>query len=183
MSEILLNPVRLAYFLLIREEVGEGHDQFVDDMYSSKDGELLIVSRPSFADVVAISFRTGQIVWRFPVAGQRADHMALSPDGRHVAVSASTGNVVHILDISNGQEVGRFESGDSPHENTYSSDGKRIYHASIGLVYTPLDQPLADSTKGKRYFQVVDADTDQIIKRVDMGQKLAEAGYPNMSSA
>jgi YVTN family beta-propeller protein len=183
MAEIMLNPVRLAYFLLIREQIGEGHDQFVDDMYSSRDGELLIVSRPSFADVVAISIRSRQIVWRFPVAGQRSDHMALSPDGRHVAVSASTANVVHILDIATGNEVGRFDSGDSPHENTYSADGKRIYHASIGLVYTPLDQPTFDSTKGKRYFQVVDAQTGQIIKRVDMGQKLAEAGYPGMSSA
>jgi hypothetical protein len=183
MAEILADPVRLGYFLAIRELVGEGHDQFVDDMYSTNDGRLLIVSRPSFADVVAISFETGQIVWRFRVDGQRSDHMGLSPDGSRVAVSASTGNVVHILDTATGQEVGRFESGDSPHENTYSRDGSRIFHASIGLVYTPLDQPLLDSTKGERYFQVVDTQTNQILKRIDMGQKLAEAGYPNMSSA
>ena len=55
--------------------------------------------------------------------------MAISPDWQQVAVSASTGNVVHILDTKTGQEVGRFPSGDSPHENTYSDDGKRIYHA------------------------------------------------------
>ena len=47
------------------------------------------------------------------------------------------GNVVHILDTATGEEVGQFESGDSPHENNYSADGERIYHASIGLVYTP----------------------------------------------
>jgi YVTN family beta-propeller protein len=183
MAEIVLNPVRLGYFLAIRQLIGEGHDQFVDDMYSSKDGELLVVSRPSFADVVGIKIRTGEIQWRFPMDGQRSDHMGLSPDGKHVAVSDSTANVVHILDVDTGQEVGRFESGDSPHENTYSGDGHRIYHASIGTVYTPTDQPAADSSKGKRYFQVVNADTDQIIKRIDMGQKLAEAGHPNMSSA
>src|SRR4029079_4583687 len=119
-TEILTNPVRSAYFIAIREAIGEGHDQFVDDMYSSKDGELLVVSRPSFADVVGIKIRTGEIQWRFQVDGQRADHMGLSPDGKHVAVSASTGNVVHILDVDTGQEVGRFDSGDSPHENTYS---------------------------------------------------------------
>jgi len=183
MAEILADPVRLGYFLAIRELIGEGHDQWVDDMYSTNDGRLLIVSRPSLADVVAISFDTGQIVWRFRVDGQRSDHMGLSPDGTRVAVSASTGNVVHILDTATGQEVGRFPSGDSPHENTYSSDGSRIFHASIGLVYTPLDQPAVDTTKGERYFQVVDATTNQIISRVDMGQKLAEAGYPDMSSA
>jgi opacity protein-like surface antigen len=183
MAEIWTNPVRLIYFLAIRELVGEGNDQFVDDMYSSNDGRLLVVSRPSLADVVAIDIKTGELVWRFVVDGQRSDHMAVSPDGRHVAVSASTGNVVHILDVRTGEEVGRFPSGDSPHENIYTEDGERIYHASIGLVYTPADQPLLDSTKGDRYFQIIDADSNEIIERVNMGQKLAQAGYPDMSSA
>jgi DNA-binding beta-propeller fold protein YncE len=182
-TELLLNPVRLAYFLAVRLLIGEGHDQFVDDMYSSKDGEVLFVSRPSFADVVAIKISTGEIIWRFVVAGQRADHMAISPDGRHLAVSASTGNLVHIIDTATGLEAGRFLSGDSPHENTYSADGKRIYHASIGLVYTPADHPILDTTKGQRYFQIVDAQTNQIIRRVNMAEKLAAAGYPDMSSA
>ena len=133
--------------------------------------------------MISLEIATGKIVWRFEVDGQRSDHMAISPDGKRVAVSASTGNVVHILDTATGQEVGEFPSGDSPHENTYSADGKRIYHASIGMVYTPADLPVTDTTKGERYFQVVDAATNAILKRVDMGQKLAEAGYPNMSSA
>ncbi len=76
MQEILTNPQRLGYFLAIRQLIGEGHDQFVDDMYSTNDGTLLIVSRPSFADVVAIDLATGQIAWRFKVDGQRSDHMA-----------------------------------------------------------------------------------------------------------
>jgi YVTN family beta-propeller protein len=181
--EIYTNPVRLAYFLAIRQAVGEGNDQYVDDMYSTKDGRLLIVSRPSLADVVAINLNTRRIVWRFVVDGQRADHMAISPDGKHVAVSASTGNVVHILDTATGREVGTFPTGDSPHENNYSADGKLIYNASIGLVYTPADQPQFDSTKGDRWFQIVDANTNRILERIDMGQKLAQAGYPRMSSA
>jgi hypothetical protein len=183
MLEIASDPVRLAYFLAIREFIGEGHDQYVDDMFTSKDGKLLVVSRPSLADVVGIDLATGQIAWRFRVDGQRSDHMAMSPDGQHVAVSASTGNVVHILDTYTGLEVGRFASGDSPHENNYSKDGSKIYHASIGLVYTPLDQPALDTTKGDRRFQIVDASTNQIIEKIDMGKKLEEAGYPNMSSA
>ncbi len=183
MMEIATNPVDLGYFLGIRELVGEGNDQFVDDMYTTPDGRLLIVSRPSFKDVVGLDLDSGKVVWRFEVAGQRSDHMAVSPNGRQVAVSASTGNVVHVLDTATGQEVGRFESGDSPHENTYSKDGDRIYHASIGLVYTPADQPTVDTSKGDRWFQVVDAHTFEILERLDMGQKLAEAGYPDMSSA
>ncbi len=183
MQEILTNPQRLAYFLAIRQAIGEGHDQFVDDMYSTNDGTHLIVSRPSFADVVSIDLATDTIAWRFPMDGQRSDHMGLSPDGRFVAVSDSTANVVHVLDTATGQEAWRFPSGDSPHENTYSRDGSRIYHASIGLVYTPADQPLFDSTKGDRRFEIVDTNTHQVVETLDMGQKLAEAGYPEMSSA
>jgi YVTN family beta-propeller protein len=183
MLEIAMDPERLGYFLAIRQVVGEGNDQYVDDMYSTPDGELLIVSRPSLRDVVALDLDTGQIVWRFVVDGQRSDHMAISPDGQNVAVSASTGNVVHILDTQTGLEVGRFPSGDSPHENNYSADGSRIFHASIGLVYTPADDPQVDSTKGERYFQIVDAETNEITRRVVMGRKLAQAGHPNMSSA
>jgi hypothetical protein len=152
-------------------------------MFSTNDGRLQIVSRPSLADVVAIDIATDKIVWRTPVAGQRSDHMAISPDGTQVAVSASTANVVQILDTATGEEIGRFESGDSPHENNYSADGNLIYHASIGLVYTPTDQPLADTSKGDRWFEIVDAHTFEVLERIDMGQKLAEAGYPNMSSA
>ena len=60
MAEIQSNPERLGYFLAIREQVGEGHDQFVDDMFSSHNGRVLYVSRPSLADVVAINLRTQQ---------------------------------------------------------------------------------------------------------------------------
>src|SRR6185295_16766749 len=72
MIEILSDPVRLGYFLAIRELVGEGHDQYVDDMFSSHEGRLLIVSRPSLRDVVAIdlhspAMQSPQIVWRFVV--------------------------------------------------------------------------------------------------------------------
>lgn len=181
--EIHLNPVRLIYFLAIRQLIGEGHDQFVDDMYTTPDGRLLIVSRPSLADVAAIDIETGRLAWRFPVAGQRSDHMALSPDGRQVAVSASTANVVHLLEVGTGREVGRFPTGDSPHENVYSGDGRHIINASIGTVYTPLDRPWLDTTKGERFFQIVDRSTNQVVRRTDMGAKLAAAGRPGMSSA
>jgi hypothetical protein len=109
--------------------------------------------------------------------------MALSPDGRHLLVSASTARKVQQLDTSTGKVTGSFESGDQPHESNYSRDGKLIYHASIGTVFTPLDDPIFDATKGDRWFEVVDATTLQVLKRIKMGDKLAEAGYPNMSSA
>jgi PQQ-like domain len=183
MLEIYTDPVRLGYFLAIRELIGEGHDQFVDDIFSVNKGRWIVVSRPSLADVVAIDIASGEIVWRFAMTGQRADHMAISPDGRNVAVSDSTANVVHVLDTRTGEEQWSFPSGDSPHENNYSEDGRLIYHASIGMVYTPADGPEADTSKGDRFFEIVDTQTHEVIERLDMGQKLAEAGYPGMSSA
>ena len=57
MAEIQSDPERFGYFLAIRELVGEGHDQYVDDMFSSHDGRYLYVSRPSLADVVAFDLQ------------------------------------------------------------------------------------------------------------------------------
>jgi DNA-binding beta-propeller fold protein YncE len=183
MAEIQSDPERQGYFLAIRELVGEGHDQFVDDMFSSHNGRVLYVSRPSLADVVAINLRTRQIIWRTKVDGNRADHMAISPDGRHVLVSASTAKVVDVIDTKTGAIVARIPSGDQPHENNFSKDGKLVYHASIGTVYTPLDDPAFDSTKGERVFEVIDASNWTVLRRIDMGKKLDEFGEKDMSGA
>lgn len=182
-ASIQSNPVDFGYFLAVRNLIGEGHDQLADDGFTSKDGRTLYISRPSFVDVVAIDIASGNIIWRTELAGQRSDHMAISPDGTKLVVSASTANIVQELDTATGKITGQFESGDSPHENNYSKDGSTIFHASIGLVYTPTDAGPLSSTKGERYFQIVDAKTLEVRQRIDMGQKLAEAGYPDMSSA
>ena len=51
------------------------------------------------------------------------------------------------------------------------------------MVYTPADQPVADSTKGDRWFQVVDARTYEVRKRLDIGKVLDENGHKGYSSA
>ncbi len=183
MAEIQGNPRDLGYFVAIRQFIGEGNDQFVDDMFSSPDGRFLYVSRPSFADVIALDLTTRKIVWRTRLEGQRSDHMAISPDGRQLIVSDSTANKAHRIDTETGRITGAFPSGDSPHENNFSLDGTKIFHASIGLVYTPLDRPLLDTSKGDRWFQIVDAKTLEVVKRIDMGEKLREAGFTDMSAA
>ena len=174
---------RRVLFWFIREVIGEGNLQMVDDLFTSNDGTRLFVSRPSFADVVAIDVRSGEIVWRTPVAGARADHAAISPDGKTLLVSASLGNVVHAIDTETGDIVGGFASGDQPHENTYSRDGQRIYHASIGKVYLPFTWSWLDWIKGERVFQVVDANSYEILSRVDMGEKLEAFGQDWIDSA
>jgi YVTN family beta-propeller protein len=183
MTEILTNPDKLAFYLAVQQGVGEGHDQYTDDMFTTHDGRMVAVSRPSFADVVGIDLATGAIRWRFPMEGYRADHMGVSPDGTRLLVSDSTANKVHELDLLTGAKLREFPSGDTPHENNYTRDGERIFHASIGTVYTPTDQPAFDTTKGDRVFQIVRSGDMSIEARWDMGAELAEAGYPDMSSA
>src|SRR3954452_129840 len=168
LAEIYSDPEKTAYFLAIRQQIGEGHDQYVDDMFSTPDGKLLAVSRPSFADVVGIDLASGKIVWRFPMHGQRSDHMNVSPDGTRLVVSDSTVNHVDELDIRTGRGLRQFESGDTPHESNYSKDGSRIFHASIGRIYTPTDPsqfcPQRDPSKGDQRFEIVDNATFTILK-------------------
>ena len=183
LREIPSDPQRLGFFLGIRQLVGEGNDQYADDIFSSPDGRLIYVSRPSLADVVAIEIASGRIVWRIPMEGYRSDHMGISPDGSRLLVSDSTARKVHVIDPRAGRKVAEFPSGDSPHENNYSKDGTRIFHASIGFVYTPADQPAADATKGDRWFQIVDAQTYQVLRRLEIGPILAQHGHPGYSSA
>jgi hypothetical protein len=90
-------------------------------------------------------------------------------------------------EVRMGQRLRTFESGDTPHENNYSENGKRIFHASIGRVYTPGDDgdfdPPGDTTKGDRWVQIVRNGSFKVKRRWDMGKELAEAGHPRMSSA
>ncbi|WUM96327.1 YncE family protein [Streptomyces sp. NBC_00322] len=183
LTEIYLNPVKLIYFLGIRNGPGEGHDQFVDDMYSTPDGTAMVVSRPSFADVVSIDLASGRINWRFPVSGYRSDHMTVSPDGTRVAVSASTSNTVHVLDIRTGQQLGSFKTGDKPHENVFTDGGRYLWNMSIGEVNTALDDPAWDWTKGDRRITVVDAATFKEVRVIDMRARLDAFGRKDLSDA
>lgn len=196
--EIYASPDRLAFYLAIQQVVGEGHDQYVDDMFTTRDGNLVAVSRPSFSDVVWIDLATGKVVAERQMDGYRTDHMNVSPDGRRLLVSDSTDRTVHEYvmggrgDPSTGKRLRTFASGDTPHESNYSKNGKRIFHASIGRVYTPIDYPelgpvpvggVHDAVKADRWLQVVANKSFKVLRRWDLGKELAEAGYPGMSSA
>ena len=183
LAEINSSRLRRFFFRLIRNVIGEGNNQLVDDMFTSHDGRYLYVSRPSFADVVAIDVLSGDLAWRTKIDGHRADHSAISPNGKIFLVSASTAGKVQAIDTTSGRIVGEFESGDQPHESNYSRDGRRIYHASIGKVYVPTTSGVFDWIKGKRVFQIVDADNYQVLRRVDMREKVREFGFDWVDSA
>ena len=167
----------------IRHVIGEGNDQLVDDLFPSKDGRYLYVSRPSLADAIALDVLTGKIAWRTKVKGVRSDHAALSPDGKIFLISASTGGVVHAIDTATGEIVDNFYPGDQPHESNYSKDGQRIYHASIGRVFVPTTSDWLDWLKGERRFVIADANTYEVLKTVDMREKIEEYGMDWVDSA
>ena len=209
LREIYLAPDRLAFYLAIQQVVADGHDQYVDDVFTTSDGRYLAVSRPSLSDVVWIDIAKAaagsrdSIVAEAQMDGYRTDHMGISPDRRRLLVSDSTARQVieySMVDetrpdgtrIRLGQRLRTFESGDTPHENNYSKDGSRIFHASIGRVYTPGDygyvgpvdaETVHDSVKADRWLQVVRNRDFQVTRRWDMGQELEEAGHDEMSSA
>ena len=127
LAEIQADPAAQGYFLAVREAVGEGHDQYVDDMFSSHDGRFLYVSRPSFADVVgdrpaprarssgaSRSTATAPTTWRS------------RPTARELLVSASTARkVARARHRAPARSIGSFASGDQPHENNFSARRQR----------------------------------------------------------
>lgn len=151
---------------LNNEFAAEGHDQLVDDIRVSPDGRTLYASRPSLGDAVALDLATGEILWRRSVMGYRSDHIALSPDGNELLVSATVGNVVEVLNAHTGALIDQIPTGDFPHENEYSHDGELIFNGSIGRVITP-DFEILDPAKGNRWLTIADAETHEVIKVIE----------------
>ena len=90
-------------------------------------------------------------------------------------------------DPATGKLLRTFASGDTPHESNYSKNGNRIFHASIGRVYTPGRLTRArtvpvggmhDAVKARPWIQIVSNRTFKVLRRWDMGKELAEAGFP-----
>ncbi len=113
---------------------GQAGKNYVQDSDLSRDGRVLFVSRGYLADIAAFELTTGNLLWRTPVAGLRADHMDISPDGRFLYASSIilSGNRVQVLDTSNGEKIGEFRAGQWPHDVQTSHDGSQVFVASLG---------------------------------------------------
>lgn len=169
---------------LNNELAAEGEPQLVDDIATSPDGRTVYISRPSMGDVAAFDLATGEMLDGWPVAvsgfvgpppdrellGRRSDHMAISPDGSQLLVSATVANVVDVIDTERAEIVDGIETGDFPHENRYTDDGSLIFDGTIGRVITPDDERL-DAAKGERVLTIADAETLEVIKRIDFGEE------------
>ncbi len=138
-----------------------GGENFVQDQDVSPNGRVLYVSRGHRGDVAAFRIRTGELLWKTPVSGLRADHMTLSGDGRRLYVSAMTADVVHAIETRGGTIAGSFRTGEWPHDNHLSPDGERLYNASIGNILLPRE--LRATRSGTYRLTVVDPASLEIL--------------------
>lgn len=141
-------------------------DRFVDDVFVSPDGKKLYVSRSNLGDVAAFDLTKAEHprLWRTFVDGLKADHATISPDGKRLIVSATTATVADVIDAERGTVIGSFPTGDFPHQNDYSADGKHVYNSSIGNVGYQAVSHANNASKGDRLLVKVDATSLQLVK-------------------
>jgi DNA-binding beta-propeller fold protein YncE len=149
-----ISPVQQPFWDFFNQQ--EGGQRSVDDAIASPDGTKLYVSRANRGDVAAFDLVSHQLLWTTQCAGNRCDHMALSPDGTQLIVSATLSEEAQVLDTQTGTVAATFPTGTFPHQNDYSADGRYIFNESIGNVALPQS---AEALKGLRQLTVVDAHT------------------------
>ena len=170
---IYANPVRavaynvVKYKQLLHHFEPGGGNRFVDDIFLSPNGRTLYVSRANLGDVAAFDLTKPDhpMIWRRFVAGFKADHAAISPDGKRLVVSATSANKAQVFNAITGKIVASFKTGTYPHQNDYSHDGRYIYNSSIGNVGYRAVPYKNNHKKGKKLLVKVDALTNKVVKK------------------
>jgi WD40 repeat protein len=86
---------------------------------------------PTRARLFCLELTTQQIRYSFPQFKASVEALALSPDGRHLAVAAEPDHTVHLLDVNTGAEVCRFAGHyGRVRRLVFSSQGNRLASAS-----------------------------------------------------
>jgi hypothetical protein len=170
-----LSPAQQPFYDEFNQQ--EGGVRVVDDAIASADGTTLYVSRANRGDVAAFDLVGHQLLWKTQCAGFRCDHMALSPNGQQLIVSATLAEEAHALNTRTGAVVASFATGTFPHQNDYSADGRYIFNESIGNVALPQAE---EAGKGLRQLTVVDAHTFQPVHVCELQHGLRPTVYlPN----
>lgn len=159
---ILLNPITAIGWEVVKGQ--KGGERLVDDVALSPDGKTVYVSRGMFMDTAAYSLVTKKQLWRRDIGSFNSDHMAISPDGKKLVVSATTAKKAQVIDTATGKIVDSFATGDYPHENTFSANGQRVYNFSIGTTALPYE---FNDLKGEKSITVVDSTNFDRIKKFD----------------
>jgi len=130
-----VDPAQRAVYPALIHNRGEVN--YAQEVQTSPDGKTVYVSRGYLGDVAAFSLATRKELWRTQIPAVRADHLAVSPDGRRLFLSALPGTKVYALDAASGHIQGAYEAGDWPHVLEISPDGKYVYSGSLGDQLLP----------------------------------------------
>jgi YVTN family beta-propeller protein len=121
-------------------------DGRLDDVAASPDGEVIFVNAQLDRDdgpgltpggeILAISTRTGGVLWRQRVAGI-PHHLTVSADGSELFVPLFDAQRIEVLDTRTGAPVGTMFSKWGMHTTRLSEDGSKLYAGSIftGQIY------------------------------------------------
>ncbi len=86
---------------------------------------------PARARLFCLELTTRQIRYNFPQFKASVEALALSPDGRHLAVAAEPDHTVHLLEMHTGAEVCRFAGHCGRVQRlVFSSQGNRLASAA-----------------------------------------------------
>jgi YVTN family beta-propeller protein len=129
------DPVQALFAQKIIEAAGGNN--YAQDQDLSPDGRTLYVARGHRGDVAAFDLASGRLLWKVAIPGLRSDHMTIAPDGRRLYVSALTDNHVYVVDTATKAITGSFASGEWPHDNHVSHDGKLVFNGSLGNIVAP----------------------------------------------
>ncbi len=151
------DPQQAAVYPAILARQGEVN--YVQEVAFSPDGKTLYVSRGYLGDVAAFSVATHRLLWRLEVPSLRADHLALSRDGRRLFVSALPGTKVYAIDVRTHHFSGSYDAGTFPHVLEFSPDGHYIYSGSLGDQLAPYGQD-----HGRHQITVANARTLKVVR-------------------
>jgi DNA-binding beta-propeller fold protein YncE len=132
------DPKQAALYSTIIAARGEYN--YTQEVEFAPNGRTLYVSRGYLGDVAAFSVATRRLLWRVQLPSLRADHLAVSPDGRHLFASSLPGTKVYEISTRTHRIVGSYAAGTFPHVLEFSRDGRYLYSGSLGNQLAPFGQ-------------------------------------------
>jgi len=132
------DPKQAALYPIVIGRQGEYN--YTQEIEFSPDGKTLYVSRGYLGDIAAFSVARRKLLWRVQLPDLRADHLAVSPDGRDVFASSLPGDSIYEVSTRTHQIVGSYAAGTWPHVIEFSPDGRYVYSGSLGDQLVPYGQ-------------------------------------------
>ena len=177
-----------------------------DDVISTREGDVLYISRLDTKDVIAVSTTTEKALWHVDVGGT-PNHLALSRDQRHLFVPLYDKGELVVVDTKTHAILKRITVGTSAHGTILGPSGKYVY---VGLmegnqlaqvdVATNTVKRVIHAPEGVRPFQlspdekliyaqlsklngfvVIDIARDSVIKTISMPTMGGPAPKPSLA--